>query len=189
MSQTTACLALCCAAIALTHALPLYAQDEADGSLGDEDRVVIDLTLPKPADKLDTLAAKQCGDEADAARIRGEIVVCAKPLETTDGSWDKSDWEKRYAERTQGPKPLNMYVDPTPPMVGITLTAKFGAPPGSAPVLIDVEALPEAAKGSDADRIARGLPALGQDEALSEELLKHRQEALDLPPSQYEGQP
>ncbi|MEE4201101.1 hypothetical protein [Erythrobacter sp.] len=38
----------------------------------------------------------------------------------------------------------------------VTVTAKFGDPPPG-PLIIDLEALPEAQPGSDADRAGRGL--------------------------------
>ena len=46
--------------------------------------------------------------------------------------------------------------------------------------------LPQAPAGSDADRIARGLPPLGQDEDLSEEEIRKRREALGLPAPKFE---
>ena len=56
-------------------------------------------------------------------------------------------------------------------------------------LIIDVEALPDAPAGSDADRIARGLPPLGQDENLTEEEIRKRREKLGLPPPAFEKQP
>ena len=44
----------------------------------------------------------------------------------------------------------------------MTFTAKFGEV-SEQPVIVDFEALPEAPPGTDADRIARGLPALSDD--------------------------
>ena len=108
--------------------------------------------------------AEQCREEADVSRIAGEIVVCRKLGETSAMGFNKSDWERRYAERTQGPKPV--HVDgsglrapdgsPMQPLVGTGFGG--GKEP---PLIIDIEALPEAPPGSDADRIARGLPPKG----------------------------
>jgi hypothetical protein len=61
-----------------------------------------------------------------------------------------------------------------------------GVPPPA--LIIDVEALPQAPAGSDADRIARGLPPLGQEE-LSEEEIRKRRKALGLPPPKFEKRP
>jgi hypothetical protein len=46
--------------------------------------------------------------------------------------------------------------------------------------MIDVEALPEAPEGSDADRIANGLPPLGRDAELTPEEIARRRRALGL---------
>lgn len=137
-------------------AFPAAAQEAGQESVNDQDRLVIDLTLPKPAEPVDPDAQRQCEEEADAARIAGEIVVCRSLGETTDGSWNQEDFERRYAEVTQGVKAPNVEVDPTPPMVGISVRAKFGYPPPPA-LIINLRDLPEPPPGSDADRIARGL--------------------------------
>ena len=44
----------------------------------------------------------------------------------------------------------------------VTFIGKFGEAPEQ-PIIVDFEALPDAPLGSDADRIARGLPPLGDD--------------------------
>ena len=107
--------------------------------------------------------AEQCDD--DAARIAGEIVVCRALGEESDGAFDKRDFDRRYGAATQGDK--NPNVDgsgiklPTEGSIAtITVTMKVGDPPPG-PLMIDVEALPEAPPGSDADRAARGLPPKG----------------------------
>lgn len=135
---------------------PASAQDEQSSLQPDGGQLIIDLTQARRDPEADPIAAQECEEEADAARIAGEIVVCRSLGESTDGAWNQEDFNRRYAEVTQGVKAPNVEVDPTPPMVGITLRAKFGAPSPPA-LIINVEALPEAPPGSDADRIARGL--------------------------------
>lgn len=137
--------------LALT-AFPASAQE----IVNEEGPLVIDLTVPPPAETIDPEAQRQCEEEADAARIAGEIVVCRSLGETTDGSWNQEDFQRRYAEVTQGVKAPNVEVDPTPPMVGISVRAKFGYPPPPA-LIINLRDLPDPPPGSDADRIARGL--------------------------------
>lgn len=147
---------------------PLAAQESAGQSEVQgtpEETVVLDLTLPqtKPSAELD----EQCEAQMDAARLAGEIVVCRSLGEATDGSWNAAEFEREYAQRTLGPK--NPDVDGTGlilPTEGsvftVTVTVKMGDPPAPA-LMIDVGALPEPPPGSDADRIARGLPPLGED--------------------------
>ncbi len=147
-------------------AAPAFAAQDSQPTYGppDEEPVVLDLTLPPSEEDRDDLAIRQCEDEADAARIAGEIVVCRSLGEGSDGAYDADDFTRRYGEATQGPKAPS--VDGTGvqlPVEGsvatITVTAKFGDPPPP-PLIIDIEALPEAPPGSDADRAARGLPPL-----------------------------
>lgn len=139
---------------------------EGDPSQSGDQRLVIDLTLPPPDSEPDPLLEQRCEEEADAARIVDEIVVCRSLGEVTDGAWDAADFERRYAEVTQGIKTPN--VDGTGislptegSVITITVTMKMGDAPEQ-PLIIDVEALPEAPPGSDADRIARGLAPLDE---------------------------
>ncbi|MBV7265759.1 hypothetical protein [Erythrobacter ani] len=138
----------------------------------------LDLSVTVPREESDKLLEQDCEEEADAGRIAGEIVVCRQLGEASDGSWNKEDWQRRYAERTQGIS--------TPNTFGIANHGNaigFGSVPPPA-LLIDVEALPEAPEGSDADRIARGLPPLGEDpEPTPEEIAERRRKlGLDAPP-------
>ena len=99
---------------------------------------------------------ENCSREQEAAAVSGEIVVCRRlnAAEAVSG-FDKEAWERDYAERTQGPQPMNVNLDFKPPMVGVSWSAKFGAPPPPA-YMIDFDTLPDAPPGSDADLIARG---------------------------------
>ncbi|MEM1051778.1 MAG: hypothetical protein AAGI28_06730 [Pseudomonadota bacterium] len=133
-----------------TLASPAIAQGSADAPY------TIDLLSPVLPPEEDRLTVEQCEEEADAARLAGEIVVCRTLGETTDGSWDNEAWTRDYAKRTQGPKAPVFPTVHILPMVGITVSAGFGGPT-EGPLIIDIKALPEAPEGSDADRIARGL--------------------------------
>ena len=62
----------------------------------------IDLTITVPKNESDRLLEEDCIEENDAARVAGEIVVCRRLGEASDGSWDKEEWERDYARRTQG---------------------------------------------------------------------------------------
>ena len=91
---------------------------------------------------------------------------------------DRAATQKRYAQET-----AFKGAPPPPDMFGIPDNGKGiglgGVPPPA--VFIDVEALPKAPAGSDADRIARGLPPLGAAEGeLSEEEEKARREAAGI---------
>lgn len=136
----------------------------------------INLLVTVPRDEVNAAQVQQCADQADAGTISGEIVVCGElgrdgksPL-----TGDRAATQKRYAEETAlkgAPR--------APEAFGIPDNGKgigFGGVPPPA-IFIDVEALPQAPAGSDADRIARGLPPLGQNGELSEEEEKARREA------------
>lgn len=139
------------------------------------ERINLSITVPK--DDTDEVLEERCEREADVGRVQGEIVVCRDLGEATDGSFDKGEWEQDYARRTQGDKPVDTF--------GIANHGNsigFGSVPPPA-LMIDVEALPEAPEGSDADRIARGLPPIGQEEPSPEEIARRRRAlGLDAPP-------
>ena len=138
----------------------------------------INLLVTVPSSKSDALIEEDCEEENEAAKIRGEIVVCRQLGEATDGSWNKSEWEKRYAAKTKGGS--------TPDTFGIPNhgpSIRLGSVPEAA-IMIDVEALPQAPEGSDADRIARGLKPLGSNPEPTPEEIRERRRALglDAPP-------
>lgn len=179
---------------ALLLAAPVAAQDDTgetdDVSEREEvtapasrPRERINLSVTVPRDESDRLLEEDCEEEADAGRIAGEIVVCRQLGEASDGSWDKEEWERDYARRTAGGS--------TPDVAGggifsgpATVSGLCVIPPcpPEAALMIDVEALPEAPEGSDADRIARGLPPLGAEELSAEEIARRRRAlGLDAP--------
>ena len=182
-------------ATSLVMAVPLAAQDQQpvaqDEEDGDPAPVAaprrqfsgIDLSVTVPREESDKLLEEDCEEEADAARVAGEIVVCRQLGEASDGSWNKEEWEKNYAERTKG--------DSTPNTFGIANHGNaigFGKVPPPA-LIIDVEALPQAPAGSDADRIARGLPPLGKDKGPTPEEIAERRRKLGLEARPVPGDP
>lgn len=139
----------------------------------DEGGLVIDILAAVEPEMSpgEEIAYEACIAEQDAARLRGEIIVCRRRSE--DGAaysgFDKEEWERDYARRTQGVKTPNVagaggtiIMPGEGSLITVTVSAKFGDPPEKA-LIIDVGALPEAPAGSDADRIARGLAPLGSD--------------------------
>ncbi len=144
---------------------PLLAQDDGGvTNASDDDREVIDILAPIPTAPVDPLDDAECTRDQEAARISGEIIVCAPPRDDSEYRTDPNS-SKRYAEETAYAN------DPQAPDVagaGIfrgpaTVSGLCIIPPCPPPkaLIIDVTALPEAPPGSDADRIARGLAPLG----------------------------
>ncbi len=177
--------------LVILTAPPAIAQDAAEDTENAEaeapppPREIIDLTVTVPRDESDRLLEEDCEEENDAARVRGEIVVCRRRGEATDGSWNREAWERDYAARTQGQQPVDVagagiFRGPA------TVSGMCFLPPcpDDPALMIDVEALPEAPEGSDADRIARGLPPTGEsDEPTPEEIARRRRAlGLDAPP-------
>ncbi len=182
----------CGVALTMLLSQPVAAQDDnsaADSAAETSEETVtpvtpprrrqfIDLSVTVPREESDQLLEEDCEEEADAARIANEIIVCRQLGEASDGSWNKEAWERDYARRTQGGS--------TPDTFGIANHGNaigFGSVPPPA-LIIDVEALPEAPEGTDADRIARGLPPLGRDSEPTPEEIAARRRALglDAPP-------
>lgn len=140
------------------------------------ERTILDLSVTVPKDEPDIVAQQVCDERNEAGRITNEILVCRDLGEASDGVFNKEEWEKRYAEKTKGRG--------TPNTFGIPNHGNpigFGSVPPPA-YIVNFEELPDAPPGSDADRIARGLPPLGKDENLTEEQEKARREALGLKP-------
>jgi hypothetical protein len=182
-------------AAALIAGVPVAAQDDmsATGAAAGADtsppadppatlevppRPRINVMVTVPRGEVNQAQAQECVDRADAGTISGEIVVCRQVGQDTSAlTGDRAATQKRYAQET-----AFKGAPPPPDMFGIPDNGKgigFGGVPPPA-VFIDVEALPKAPAGSDADRIARGLPPLGQDAELSEEEEKARREAAGI---------
>lgn len=156
---------------------PATAQTEAPPAAPPRERINVLVTVPRG--EINQAQVQQCEDRADAGAISGEIVVCRAIGDDGSNSLSSSraEAQKRYAEETafqNAPR--------TPEAFGIPNHGNsigFGSVPPPA-LLIDVAGLPKAPAGSDADRIARGLPPLGQDGELSEEEEKARREAAGI---------
>lgn len=139
----------------------------------------INLLVTVPRGEVNEAQVQQCDDEADAGTISGEIVVCRQLGDDGSNSLsgNRAAAQKRYAEETalkgapRAPEAFGIPNHGNPIGFG-------GVPPPA--LFIDVEALPKAPAGSDADRIARGLPPLGQEGELSEEEEKARREAAGI---------
>lgn len=145
----------------------------------------INLTVTVPKNESDQLIEEDCEREAEAGRVAGEIVVCRRLGEASDGSWNKEEWQRRYAEETAlrgAPRAPDFILDCKDQGMPFGCVSVGSVP--EAAIMIDVEALPQAPAGSDADRIARGLPPLGRDGEPSAEEIAARRRALglDAPP-------
>ncbi len=170
---------------------PLGAQESDDPPSPDDGRLVIDLTQQVPDTQRDRLAEEQCEEEADAGRIAGEIVVCRQLGETTDGLYNHEEFLRRYAEATQGVGTPDVDGTGLPPgMVPLVTIRGCFLPPCPPPpaLIIDVEALPPPPAGSDADRIAQGLPPLGEDGDDGRGPISEEELGLPDPLSVLEGQ-
>ncbi len=155
--------------------LPLAAQDAAP-----PDRIDI---LVQPQDTQGPL--EDCSDEQEAATISGEIVVCRKLPDGNRFGYDSKEAEKRYAEATmnkgdpRAPDVAGAGIFRGPATVGGLCGLGFNPCPPPPAYIVDFDALPDAPPGSDADRIARGLPPLGRDGARAR---AGRKDELGLPP-------
>ncbi len=176
-------------AVTLMIGVPVAAQDDAGvtpppdqppaAAPEQAERPRINLMVTVPRGEINQAQAQECEDRADAGAISGEIVVCRQVGNDGSNSLSSSraEAQKRYAEETAltgAPR--------APEAFGIPDNGKgigFGGVPPPA-LMIDVAALPRAPVGSDADRIARGLPPLNEERELTEEEEKARREAAGI---------
>lgn len=105
---------------------------------------------------------EDCEEDQDAATITGEIIVCRRRSEDENRLYDKEGAERRHAQRTQGPQPVDVagggIFRGQPTVSGLC----FIPPCPKDPVyMVDFDELPETPPGSDADRVARGLAPRG----------------------------
>jgi hypothetical protein len=138
----------------------------------------INLLVTVPRGEVNQAQAQQCEDSADAGTLSGEIVVCRDLGDDGTGlTGNRKETQKRYAEETafkDAPR--------APEAFGIPDNGKgigFGGVPPPA-YIVDFKTLPTAPAGSDADRIAQGLPPLDEGRELTEEEEKARREALGI---------
>ena len=140
-----------------------WAQSAEDVPQPIEGRLILEVQEQKD---VDPALLEQCEKEQDAAQLSSEIIVCRMRNDAEASGFDKERWEREYAARTQGQQPVNVdgpgingHLSGGASMRGCIPGLQKCPPPPA--LIIDVAALPEAPPGSDADRIARGLPPLG----------------------------
>jgi hypothetical protein len=164
-----------------TAATSVPAQTEADVSPPQAPQRV-DLLITVPRGDVNQAQVKQCEDRADAGTLSDEIVVCRDLGDDGTGlTGSRAESQKRYAEETAfkgAPRAPDFIADCNDQGNPFGCVG-FGKVPPPA-YIVDFEALPTAPAGSDADRIARGLPPLNEDRELTEEEEKARREALGI---------
>lgn len=132
----------------------------------------VELPIVTTRDSVDARRVEECEEDQDAATISGEIVVCRTITEDNSNyySGSRENARKRYAKETQyadvllTPDVAGPGIFKGPATVGSLCIPGLQKCPPPPALIIDVAALPQAPAGSDADRIARGLPPLGNDE-------------------------
>jgi hypothetical protein len=139
----------------------------------------VNLMVTVPRGEVNQAQLQECRDDADAGTISGEIVVCRETGNNGENplTGDRAATQKRYAQET-----MLKGAPRAPEAFGIPDNGKgigFGKPPPVA-ITVDFDALPTAPAGSDADRMARGLPPLGEDRELTEEEERARREAAGI---------
>lgn len=166
---------------------PLAAQDEVE-EVGNDGTLIIDILVEPPeAPPPSEAEIRECEAEIDAARVTREIIVCRQiGVNPNDYySANRADARRRYAEETAFAGSTSAPdVDGTGLPMGltpvVTIRGCFIPPcPKDPALIVDVEALPEAPDGSDADRIAQGLIPLGSDKELSPAEINRRLRALE----------
>lgn len=136
----------------LAMAMPLSAQQQSPSSTAEKVIENAREAYGPPSPK------KKCEEQSS-----DEIVVCAEEQE-------QSQFRIRSDERAEDDYARETMHEGNPPAPDVAgpgifkgkATFGFGAPPPPA-LIIDFSALPEAPPGSDADRISKGLPPLGDD--------------------------
>jgi len=126
---------------------------------------------------------EDCSAEQEAASISGEIVVCRRRQDGDAFGYDGGRAERDYATETMNkgdPRAPDMFGIPDH---GIVVARGCFIPPCPPPpaLIIDVEALPEAPPGSDADRMGQGLSPRGSGDPASPGTRPDQNE-LGLPP-------
>src|SRR3546814_101038 len=107
--------------------------------------------------------------DREASILSGEIVVCRRKRDQSEfRTLPSEDAQTRYAQETmnkgnpQTPDVSGEGIFKGPATVsGLCIIGPCPKPPA---LFIDVTALPQAPPGSDADRIAHGLPPLGLED-------------------------
>lgn len=169
MPKFRRCFLCLSAPLILPLSAPAVGQNETERSDGSVEidilATVDDLYGPAPA-------MEDCSDEQEAAILSGEIIVCRRKQDQREyRTVREEEAETRYARETmnkdnpQTPNPCGPFCGiftGEPTIGGLCIPGLQKCPPPPA-LIIDVRALPKAPPGSDADRIARGLPPIGDD--------------------------
>ena len=181
-SRAARCLLLC----AICWPSVALAQEEDTGPLAPveaEPPQRIDL-LTQTRETLRSPEYEDCTEEQEAAIIAGEILVCRRKKDQGDLEYSSAEERRRrYAEET-----MDAGNPSAPDVFGIPNhgnAIRIGSVPPPA-LIIDIEALPEAPEGSDADRIGRGLAPRGDDfgeDGAPEVTPVPADDALGLPPA------
>lgn len=164
-------------------AAPVAAQDDSGATAPAPEAPAtqpprVNLMVTVPRNEPSQADLRECRDDEEAAAINGEIVVCR--VVGNDGTGltgNRAETQKRYAQET-----MLKGAPRAPEAFGIPDNGKgigFGGVPPPA-YIVDFEVLPPAPAGSDADRIARGLPPLNEERELTEEEEKARREAAGI---------
>lgn len=141
------------------------AQDGATGS--PPQQIDLTITAQRPPDPA---SEEECRRRREAAIVSGEIIVCGAGPEQDQRITSRRDAQDRYAAQTAfrdapaTPDVAGPGIFRGPATVsGLCVKGIFNCPKPPA-VMVDVTQLPQAPPGSDADRIARGLEPLGEDD-------------------------
>ena len=141
---------------------PAASAQELEAQSASPPQAIDILIEPSPQDA----TYENCSPEQeDAAAISGVIIVCRRITGSENRLYSKQEAEERYARET-----MNEGLIAAPDVAGAgifrgpaTVSGLCLIPPCPPPpaYMIDFSALPDAPPGSDADRIARGLPPVG----------------------------
>lgn len=151
-----------------------------------------DIRIDPPSDEA---PLEDCSAEQQAATISGEIVVCRRRAATAEFGYDSERASERYARETMDAgdlRPPNVEgpgIFQGPATVGGLCGIGFNPCPPPPAYFIDFNTLPDAPPGSDADRIARGLPPLGQDASAAGAQRRAEEQRLGLPPANGASDP
>ncbi|MEP6263196.1 MAG: hypothetical protein ABJ057_00380 [Erythrobacter sp.] len=132
---------------------------------------------------------EECTEEQEAAIISGEIIVCRRVQDQRrfrtldpEGALARFAEETAFSDDPRTPDFISDCHDQGWPAGCV----RFGSVPEPA-LIIDVEALPQAPPGSDADRISRGLPPLGQDDTANGSIVQSNKAAGTASPEESEA--
>ncbi|MFA6218901.1 MAG: hypothetical protein WC692_03880 [Erythrobacter sp.] len=176
--------------VALAASGPLAAQAGLEAQQATPPERIDLLVPPEDADA----PLEDCSEEQEAASISGQIVVCRRRADRSQYGYDKERASDRYARETQYQgdlRPPNVdgpgiFTGPAT-VSGICGIGLNRCPPPPA-YFVDFATLPATPPGSDADRIAHGLPPLGEDAASSDAARAVRAGQLGLPPAPGEAE-